>query len=117
MNKRMNFPPVKKNEELIVTCADITHEGSGVAKINNYPIFIPYLLPNEQAKIRVIKVNKHFAYGKLISLRSRSATRVEPPCNVFFQCGGCQIQHMNYEAQLEMKHNQVVNTLKRIGHI
>lgn len=117
MVKEKRRPPVRKNEELIVTCEDLTHEGSGVAKVNNYPLFIPYLLPGEKAKIKVVKVNKNFGYGKLLTLNKRSEHRVEPPCNVFYQCGGCQIQHMTYEAQLVMKQNYVKNSLNRIGKI
>src|SRR5699024_10089401 len=63
------------------------------------------------------RVNKNFGFGKLISLETKSENRVEPPCNVFYRCGGCQIQHMNYEAQLEMKRNNVQNNLQRIGHL
>lgn len=117
MTKRKHTPPVKKNEEIIVTCTDLTHEGNGVAKVGQYPLFVPYLLPGEEAKVRVVKVNKNFGYGKLISVKEKSEVRVEPPCNVFFRCGGCQLQHMTYEAQLKMKQNNVLNQLKRIGHI
>ena len=117
MTKKKQKPPVKKNEEVTVTCEDLTHEGNGVAKVDNYPLFVPYLLPGEKAKVKVVKVNKNFGYGKLLKLFSRSESRVEPPCNVFYRCGGCQIQHMNYEAQLEMKHNMVKNNLQRIGKI
>ena len=64
MAKKKYRPPVKKNEELFVTCEDLTHAGHGVAKVGAYPLFIPYLLPGEKAKIRVVKVNKNFGYGK-----------------------------------------------------
>ncbi|HLR71799.1 MAG TPA: 23S rRNA (uracil(1939)-C(5))-methyltransferase RlmD [Pseudogracilibacillus sp.] len=117
MAKEKRRPPVKKNDEIIVTCEDLTHEGNGVVKVDNYPLFIQYLLPGEKAKVRVVKANKNFGYGKLLSIESRSDARVEPPCNVFYRCGGCQIQHMDYNAQLEMKRNNVVNNLKRIGHL
>jgi 23S rRNA (uracil1939-C5)-methyltransferase len=117
MTKKKQKPPVRKNEEVTVVCEDVTHEGNGVVKIDNYPLFVPYLLPGEKAKVKVIKANKNFGYGKLIELLSRSESRVEPPCNVFYRCGGCQIQHMNYAAQLEMKRNIVKNNLQRIGKI
>src|SRR5699024_6568394 len=117
MAKKKRRPPVKKNEEIIVTCEDLTHEGNGVAKVNNYPLFIPNILPGERAKIKIVRVNKNFAYGKLLSLESKSEARVEPPCNVFYRCGGCQLQHMNYETQLEMKRKNVINNLQRIGHL
>lgn len=117
MTKKKRRPPVKKNEEIKVTCEDLTHEGNGVAKVNHYPLFIPYLLPGETALIKVVRVNKNFGYGKLLSLETKSDARVEPPCNVFYRCGGCQLQHMDVQAQLDMKRNNVKNQLKRIGHL
>ncbi|WP_112179854.1 23S rRNA (uracil(1939)-C(5))-methyltransferase RlmD [Paraliobacillus zengyii] len=109
--------PVKKNEEITLHFEDITHEGNGVGKINGYPLFVPYALPDETAKVKVIKVKKNFAIGKLIELEKTSSERVEPPCNVYFQCGGCQLQHMSYTMQVDMKRNQVNNSLKKVGHI
>lgn len=109
--------PVKKNEYLTLTFEDLTHQGSGVAKVNGYPLFVPYGLPGEEAVVKVVKANKKFGYGKLIELKRPSEKRVEPPCNVFYKCGGCQLQHMSYDMQLEMKQNQVKNVLSKIAHL
>lgn len=109
--------PVKKNEFVTLTFEDLTHEGNGVGKINGYPLFVPYGLPGEEAVVKVVKVNKNFGYGKLIELKKKSAKRVEPPCNVFYKCGGCQLQHMSYDMQLQMKRNQVKNVMKKIAHL
>lgn len=109
--------PVQKNEMITLVFEDMTHEGNGVGKIDGYPVFVPYALPGETAQVKVIKVKKNFAVGKLIEIENKSADRVEPPCNVYYQCGGCQLQHMSYTLQTEMKHTQVVNALKKIGHI
>ncbi|WP_079708712.1 23S rRNA (uracil(1939)-C(5))-methyltransferase RlmD [Paraliobacillus ryukyuensis] len=109
--------PVQKNEMLTLTFEDLTHEGDGVGKLNGYPIFVPYALPDEQAKVKIIKVKKNFAIGKLIEVEHASPNRVEPPCNVYYQCGGCQLQHMSYTMQIDMKRTQVTNSLKKIGHI
>src|SRR5699024_10369786 len=110
-------PPVKKNQTIELTFEDITHEGAGVGKINGYPLFVPYGLPGESAKVKVIKVKKNFGFGKLVEMTEESDQRVKPPCNVYYKCGGCQLQHMSYEMQLEMKRNQVKGALKKIGHI
>ncbi|WP_186578437.1 23S rRNA (uracil(1939)-C(5))-methyltransferase RlmD [Aquibacillus kalidii] len=110
-------PPVEKNETIELTFEDITHDGDGVGKINGYPLFVPYALPGERAKVKVIKVKKNFGFGKLLDIDEISPERVEPPCDVYVQCGGCQLQHMSYKMQLEMKRNQVENTLRKIGHI
>ncbi|WP_182200991.1 23S rRNA (uracil(1939)-C(5))-methyltransferase RlmD [Paraliobacillus salinarum] len=109
--------PVQKNEMITLVFEDMTHEGNGVGKIDGYPVFVPYALPGETAQVKVIKVKKNFAVGKLIEIENKSADRVEPPCNVYYQCGGCQLQHMSYTLQNEMKRTQVVNALKKIGHI
>lgn len=110
-------PPVQKNQQIELTFEDLTHDGSGVGKVNGYPLFVPYALPGETAKVKVIKVNKKYGFGRLIEVTKKSEHRVDPPCNVFYKCGGCQIQHLDYEMQLEMKRNQVKNALKKIGHI
>ncbi|CQR47329.1 23S rRNA (uracil-C(5))-methyltransferase RlmCD [Paraliobacillus sp. PM-2] len=109
--------PVQKNQMITLVFEDMTHEGNGVGKIKGYPVFVPYGLPGETAKVKVIKVKKNFAIGKLIDIDNQSTDRVEPPCNVYYQCGGCQLQHMSYKLQKEMKHAQVVNVMKKIGHI
>ncbi|MFC2949518.1 23S rRNA (uracil(1939)-C(5))-methyltransferase RlmD [Virgibacillus sediminis] len=109
--------PVKKNEKLTLTFEDLTHEGNGVAKVDGYPLFVPYGLPGEEAEVKVVKANKNFGFGKLIEVKQSSDQRVEPPCNVFYKCGGCQLQHMSYDLQLEMKQNQVKNVMKKIAHL
>ncbi|WP_100012494.1 23S rRNA (uracil(1939)-C(5))-methyltransferase RlmD [Lentibacillus sediminis] len=109
--------PVKKNQTLTLTFEDLTHEGNGVAKVDGYPLFVPYGLPGEEATVKVVKANKNFGFGKLLDVKSPSPERVEPPCNVFYKCGGCQIQHMSYSMQLEMKQNQVKNVMKKIAHL
>ena len=109
--------PVKKNETVTLTFEDLTHEGNGVGKIDGYPLFVPQVLPGEEAEVKVVKVNKNYGYGKLIKLKKSSPNRVTPPCNVFYKCGGCQLQHMSYAMQLEMKRNQVKNVMKKIAHL
>ncbi|WP_026569250.1 23S rRNA (uracil(1939)-C(5))-methyltransferase RlmD [Sediminibacillus sp. JSM 1682029] len=110
-------PPVKKNQTIELSFQDLTHEGAGVGKVEGYPLFVPYALPGETAKVKVVKVNKNFGFGKLLDIKEVSPERVEPPCDVYVQCGGCQLQHMSYALQLEMKQNQVKNALRKIAHL
>ncbi|SDM67339.1 23S rRNA (uracil(1939)-C(5))-methyltransferase RlmD [Sediminibacillus halophilus] len=110
-------PPVKKNQTIELSFQDLTHEGAGVGKVEGYPLFVPYALPGETAKVKVVKVNKNFGFGKLLDIKEVSPERVEPPCDVYVQCGGCQLQHMSYSLQLEMKQNQVKNALRKIAHL
>ncbi|MCE7792753.1 23S rRNA (uracil(1939)-C(5))-methyltransferase RlmD [Salipaludibacillus sp. CUR1] len=108
-------PPVKKNEMVQVTFEDITHDGSGVAKVDGYPLFVKRALPGETADVKVINVKKNYGFGRLMELKETSPERVEPPCPIFKQCGGCQLQHLSYEGQLEYKQKQVKDVLERIG--
>src|SRR5699024_997679 len=109
--------PVKKNETIQLTMEDLTHEGNAVGKVDGYPIFTPFVLPGETAEIKVVKVNKKFAFGKLLNIQKESPERVEPPCNVFYKCGGCQLQHMSKAMQLDMKRHQVKNVMQKIAHL
>ncbi len=109
--------PIEKNQILDVKIEDMTHEGAGVAKINGFTLFIPKALPGEQAKIKVVKIKKGYGYGKLLEHLEVSPERVEPPCPIFEQCGGCQLQHVSYEEQLKLKKKMVENVLFRIGKL
>src|SRR5699024_10947354 len=109
--------PVQKNQTVTLQLEDLTHEGSGVAKMDGYRICVPFGLPGERAEVRVEQVNKRLALGKLIHMHGKREHRVDPPCNVFYKCGGCQLQHMTYEMQLEMKRNQVKNVMQKVAHL
>ncbi len=110
-------PPVQKNETVTLRFEDLTHEGNGVGKVDGYPLFVPHGLPGEEAEVKVIKVKKNFGFGKLLNVKQESDDRVEPPCDVYYKCGGCQLQHMSYQMQLDMKQKQVKYNMKKIGHL
>ncbi|MFC0189998.1 23S rRNA (uracil(1939)-C(5))-methyltransferase RlmD [Fictibacillus aquaticus] len=109
--------PINKNDILQVDVVDLTHDGAGVAKIDGFPLFIPNTLPGERAQIKVIGLKKGFGFGRLIELIEPSPDRIEPPCPIYKMCGGCQLQHLSYEGQLEYKRKQVEEVLTRIGKI
>jgi 23S rRNA (uracil1939-C5)-methyltransferase len=109
--------PVMKNEYYDVAFEDLTHEGAGVAKIEGFPVFVENALPDERGKIKIIKVKKGFAFGRLIELYEESKNRIEAPCPIYSQCGGCQLQHVSYEGQLVFKKKQVEQVLARIGKL
>lgn len=109
--------PVKKNDYIDVIFEDLTHEGAGVAKVDGYPLFVPNGLPGEKAKVKVIKVNKGYGFGRLIETYEESPYRVEAPCPIYKECGGCQLQHLSYEGQLLAKEKQVRDVLTRIGKL
>lgn len=109
--------PVQKNEYYDVQFEDLTHDGAGVAKVEGYPIFVPNGLPGEKAKIKITKVNKGYSFGRLIEIYEESADRVDAPCPIYKECGGCQLQHLSYEGQLKAKEKQVRDVLTRIGKL
>ncbi|KHF41480.1 23S rRNA (uracil(1939)-C(5))-methyltransferase RlmD [Halalkalibacter okhensis] len=107
--------PVRKNDQLQVTIEDLTHEGAGVAKVDGYTLFVPNTLPGELVDIKVVKTNKGYGFARLLEIKKESEHRAEPLCPIYHQCGGCQIQHLSYEAQLLSKQKQVKDVLERIG--
>ena len=94
---------MRKNEEYIVTCIDITDMAAGVCRVEDRVVFVYDLLPDEVAKIKIIKVNKKFAIGKVIQRIESSKDRQEIVCEHARLCGGCQLEHVRYEAQLKYK--------------
>ena len=92
-------------------------DGEGIIKIEGTTAFVPFCLVGERVKFKVLKVKGNIAYGKLISVLQPSKDRAVPPCPVFGKCGGCDIQHMDYSAQLEFKRATVANALSKIGGI
>lgn len=112
MDKRI---PVEKNQNYTVDISGLTSEGAGVAKVDGFTVFVEGALPGEQAEIRIVKVLKNYAFGKLMRTLKKSEGRAEPACGVVKRCGGCQLQHMSYEAQLQYKTQQVKDAIERIG--
>jgi len=109
--------PVAKNEEYIVEIIGLTHDGEGVGRANGFTLFIHGALPGEKARVLVMKVKKQYGYAKLLELIETSPDRVSAPCEIYKQCGGCQLQHMSYEAQLRWKRQHVIDNLVRIGKL
>lgn len=109
---------VEKNKEYIFDIISQGYEGEGIAKIDNkYPIFIEGALKGEKVKVRIVKVNKNFAYGKLMEVLDASEERVNPPCAIYKRCGGCKLQHASYKAQLDFKWDRVKDCVSKIGKL
>ncbi|MBP5092886.1 MAG: 23S rRNA (uracil(1939)-C(5))-methyltransferase RlmD, partial [Abditibacteriota bacterium] len=89
--------------------------GEGVGRYEDFTLFVPYALPGERVSVRVAEVKKTFARARLEKIITPSAVRVEPNCPHDGRCGGCQLRHMSYEAQLEAKRQLVTDALVRIG--
>lgn len=98
---------MKKNQEFEVTCTDLSDLGFGIAHHDGMTIFISDLLPQEKAMIRIIKVQKTYAIGKVIKRLETSTERTTPICPKANSCGGCQLMHIAYPAQLKYKEKQL----------
>ena len=106
---------LKKNDIHQIEIIDLTHEAQGVAKINDYTLFVEDALPDEHVECKLLKLNKSYGFAKTINILKASPHRQEPFCPVFKRCGGCAFQHFKYEAQLDYKTRYVREVLKRIG--
>jgi 23S rRNA (uracil1939-C5)-methyltransferase/tRNA (uracil-5-)-methyltransferase len=95
----------------------ITNLGLGIGRDNGWVVQVPYVLPGERIKARIYRNHKNYSSADCISIVKASSNRVEPSCDLFGECGGCQYQHMEYAAQLEWKQKQVEDSFARIGGI
>ncbi|MCB2293436.1 23S rRNA (uracil(1939)-C(5))-methyltransferase RlmD [Clostridium algoriphilum] len=109
--------PVEKNMDYIMTIDNMGYEGEGVGKIDNFTVFVAGAIVGEKVQIKIVKVSKKFAFGKLLEVIDPSKSRVEPVCSIYKNCGGCNIQHIDYKAQLDFKTNRVVQVINRIGKL
>ena len=105
--------PVEKNKEYIVEIIDNGFAGEGIAKINDFTIFIPNTLKGEKVKVLIVKVLKSHAFGKIVEILEKSQDRVECDCNTYKRCGGCDLRHVKYEKTLEMKQNAVQSLVNK----
>jgi 23S rRNA (uracil1939-C5)-methyltransferase len=106
---------VMKNDVVEVKIEDIGTDGEGIGKYQGYTLFIKDTVVGDIAKVKVMKTGKSYGFAKLVELIKPSSYRVEPKCQVASSCGGCQLQHMDYQTQLEYKENKVRSCLERIG--
>ena len=109
----MKKVPVEKNKEYVVDIIDNGFEGEGIAKIDNFTIFIPSALKGEKIKILIVKVLSSHAFGKIIDIIKKSPYRVDSDCVTYKRCGGCNLRHVDYEETLNMKQNAVQSLVNK----
>ncbi|MBR2704881.1 MAG: 23S rRNA (uracil(1939)-C(5))-methyltransferase RlmD [Clostridia bacterium] len=105
--------PVKKNEEYIVDIVDNGFEGEGIAKVDNFTVFIDGAIKGEKCKILIVKVNSSHAFGKLLEIIEPSKHRCMPDCETYKRCGGCNLRHVDYEETLNIKQEKVQNLVNK----
>lgn len=91
------------------------HSGEGVGRYQNIAVFVPGALIGERVRVRIKQVKKSFARGELVEILKNSTSRLEPTCKYYQHCGGCQLQHLDYQAQLAHKRTVVESALQKIG--
>ena len=104
-----------KNDIVTVSIDDIGIEGEGIGKIDGFTLFIKDAIVGDVVEAKILKAKKNYAYAKVENIITPSPYRVEPKCAFHRQCGGCQIQALSYEKQLEFKQKKVFNNMTRIG--
>ncbi len=104
-----------KNENYQVLIEDMGNDGEGIGHVQGMTVFVKDAVVGDLAEVKIVKVKKNIAYGRLMKLITPSPYRVEPVCDKAKRCGGCTMQQVSYEQQLEYKWNKVKNCLQRIG--
>jgi 23S rRNA (uracil1939-C5)-methyltransferase len=111
----MNTPQINQIIELQVN--NLGSSGEGVGSYEGYTVFVEGALPGELIEAQFFECKKRYGRAHLLSIITASPDRVKPPCPLFDRCGGCQLIHLSYPKQLEMKQRRVIDALQRIGKI
>ena len=119
MNAPKGFKPhpYPYHHEVEIEIESLTNLGLGIGRKNGWVIQVPYSLPGEKIRARIYRNHKNYSSADCIKVLVPSPDRVSPACSLFGECGGCQYQHLLYEAQLDWKKDQVKDSFERIGDI
>lgn len=110
-----NKLPVQAGKTYEVEIHSLGSMGEGVGRYEDFAVFVPGALPGEKARVLIEETKKTYAKGRIQELLRESGDRVAPVCPVYERCGGCQLQHLDYMAQLRAKRQQVIDAMTRIG--
>jgi len=109
--------PVQLGRTYDIDIKNMGNNGEGIGRIEGFTVFVDDALPGDRVEAEIYEVKKNFARGNIKKLRVPSLQRIEPRCPIAFDCGGCQIQHMDYNRQLEYKTQKVRNSIERIAKL
>src|SRR5580692_13074167 len=98
-----------------ITIHDIAFGGEGVGRLGDFVVFVPFVMVGEVVEVEITEVKKRFARARLLKVTQSATERVQPECRYFGDCGGCQYQHIDYAAQVRIKHKQICDLFERIG--
>ena len=106
---------MRKNDVIELTCHGYGSDGMGVGRYEGMAVFVSGAIAGEKSEVRILKVLKNLAFGKVERVLEPSVERVEPDCPYFPACGGCDLRHMSYDEELRFKRQKVEDALRRIG--
>lgn len=112
---KWNVPPA--GETFTLDLESLSHQGATLARREGQVVFAAYGIPSERAEVLIERVHKDYLEGRVTEVQQASPHRVEPRCEYFGTCGGCQLQHIDYDYQLELKRGVVIEQLRRIGRL
>lgn len=115
--KKKHTAPVAKGDLVTAVITDMSENGEGIGKTDGFTLFIKDAVVGDRVTAKVIAVKKGYGYARLMEIQEASPLRTTPRCPAAAPCGGCQLQAMDYEAQLKFKTDKVKNHLSRIGHL
>ena len=108
---------LEKNKIYTVTCTSLGNDGEGIAKIDGFTLFIEGMIPGETGEVLILKLKTNYGYAKLVKLTEKSENRKEAECPYYKTCGGCSLQHIDYNTQLKFKTGRVKDCMERIGKL
>lgn len=113
----LDVSQLKPGSRHVVTVQDVAFGGEGVARLDEFVLFVPFVITGEEVEVELTEVKKKFGRAKLVRVIKPSPERVKPECPYYMECGGCQYQHISYTAQLEFKRKQIADLFQRLGGI
>lgn len=113
--KKFHPHPFAYHQEIELTIESLSNLGVGIGRVGGWVVFVPFCLPGEKVKARVFRNDKNCSQADLVGVLEPSPDRVDPLCPLFGACGGCQYQHLSYEAQLAWKTRQVGELLRHMA--
>ena len=117
MAKEKYTIPVKPGEQMELRVETLASSGDGLCRHEGYTLFVPAGLPGDTVRGEIVKTTPRFGVARVLEIVQPSPDRVEAPCAVFPDCGGCKLQHLDYAKQMEFKLQSVKDALERIGKI
>lgn len=110
-----DLPKLQPGQRVELTITTIAFGGDGIGRIDNFVVFVPFVIEGEKVEVQIVDVKRRYATADLVRVIQSSPLRVKPKCPYYAQCAGCQYQHIDYTHQLQVKQNQIIEIFQRIG--